>query len=184
MSERLSTRAALWLRVSTEDQHTENQEVWLRDMALRAGHTVVEVYRLSGKSALKGEHRADLKVALADARAGKFEVLYVWALDRLDRETAIGPFQLLKEFKTYGVDVVSHTEPWASTAGPFADLLTLMVGWFANFESVRRGERIRAGLARRRAEGKPVGRQLGATDKSERRKAGYYARHEKGRART
>ncbi len=54
-------------------------------------------------------------------------------------------------------------------------------GWMAQQESARRSERIRAGLERRRAEGKPVGRQAGATDKSQRRRSGYVARRERER---
>lgn len=174
-------KAALWMRVSTEDQHPENQELALGAAAERAGDEVVTKYLLHGVSAYKGEHRADLARMLADAQAGQFDVLYVAALDRLDRESAIGPFLILKQLKDRGVDVVSLAEPWASMTGAFADLFALLVGWFANFESSRRSERVRAGLARRTAAGLPVGRQVGAVDKTRRRRSGYVARHERAR---
>lgn len=74
---------------------------------------------------------------------------------------------------------MSLTEPWASTDGPFADLLALLIGWFANFESLRRSERIKAGLERRKAQGGHVGRKAGAKDKGKRRRSGYYRRWEK-----
>ena len=73
---------------------------------------------------------------------------------------------------------MSLTEPWASTDGPFADLLTLLVRWFANFESQRRSERIKAGLERRKAQGGHVGRKTGAKDRGKRRRSGYYKRWE------
>ena len=139
-------RAALWLRVSTADQHTENQEASLRQMAEQRGYDVVRVFRLDGLSAYKGDHRPMLEECLDAAHRGAIGVLLVWALDRLDRESPTGPFEILRRFKAAGCEVVSLTEPWASTDGPFADLLALLVGWFANFESVRRSERIRAGL--------------------------------------
>ena len=126
----------------------------------------------------KGEHRAVLDEAVAAAHRGEFHVLLVWALDRLDRESPTGPFEIMRRFKSAGCDVMSLTETWASTDGPFADLMTLVVGWFANFESVRRSERIRAGLARRKAEGLPVGRQPGAKDRKKRKRSGYVARWE------
>lgn len=66
----------------------------------------------------------------------------------------------------------------ASTDGPFADLLALLVGWFANFESQRRSERIKAGLERRKAQGPHMGRKAGARDKGRRRRSGYYKRWE------
>lgn len=171
--------AALWLRVSTDDQHAANQAPALRRLARQHKARIVKVYQLDGASAFKGEHRELLDQALADAHRGEYQRLYVWSLDRLDRESAIGPFLLLRRFRQAGVDVVSQAEPWVAMDGPFADLIVLLVGWFANFESVRRSERTRAGLARRKAEGKPIGRQPGAVDKGKRRRSGYVARYEK-----
>lgn len=60
-------------------------------------------------------------------------------------------------------------------------MLVAFAGWMAQQESARRSERIRAGLARRRAEGKPVGRQAGAADKKLRKRSGYVARWERER---
>jgi DNA invertase Pin-like site-specific DNA recombinase len=171
-------RVALWLRVSTDEQHSENQERQLVQMAGQRNWEVVRVYRLDGASAYKGEHRGTLDGALAAAHRGEFDVLLVWALDRLDRESPTGPFDLLRRFKAAGCEVVSLTEPWASTDGPFADLLALLVGWFANFESKRKSERIKAGLARRKAQGGHVGRKTGAKDKGKRKRSGYFRRWE------
>jgi len=176
-------RAAMWLRVSSADQHVENQERELRVLAAHRGLDIVKTYRLDGASAFKGEHREMLEAALGDAHRGEFKVLLTWALDRLDRESPTGPFDVMKRFRAAGCEVVSATEPWASTDGPFADLLALLVGWFANFESLRRGERIRAGLARRKAQGLPIGRQPGAKDRRKRKRSGYVARWERERDR-
>lgn len=171
-------RAALWLRVSTTDQDAGNQEAQLRQMAEQRGYDIVRVFRLDGASAFKGDHRSMLEECLTDAHSGAMDVLLVWALDRLDRGSPTGPFEILKRFKAAGCEVVSLTEPWASTDGPFADLLTLLVGWFANFESKRRSDRIKAGLERRKAEGGHVGRKKGARDKAKRRRSGYFKRWE------
>jgi DNA invertase Pin-like site-specific DNA recombinase len=73
------------------------------------------------------------------------------------------------------VSLVSHQEPWLNGSDATSELLAAVAAWVATQESVRRSERIRAGLARRRAEGKPMG---GATskrgkDKQPRRTEGY-----------
>jgi len=67
---------------------------------------------------------------------------------------------------------------------PFArEILVGLMGTLARYESQRRSERIKAGLERRRTEGKPVGRQAGARDKGTRRRSGYVAAWEAGGAR-
>jgi DNA invertase Pin-like site-specific DNA recombinase len=53
----------------------------------------------------------------------------------------------------------------------------------ARAESARRSERVRAGLARRKAQGEPVGRRAGSKDRNPRRRSGYVARWERERAR-
>ena len=76
-------RAALYLRVSTLDQHPETQLYDLEQMARRREFEIVERYtdRISGARA----RRPGLDKMLADARRGKFDVVLVWACDRLAR---------------------------------------------------------------------------------------------------
>jgi len=174
-----SRNAAIWIRTSTTDQHTENQEAQLREWAAKRDLNIVRTFRLHGASAFKGEQKSVLDEAVTAAHRGEFQVLLVWALDRLDRESPTGPFEIMKRFKAAGCDVMSLTEPWAAMDGPFADLMTLMVGRFANFESQRRSDRIKAGLKRRKAQGLPIGSQLGAKDLKKRKRSGYVVRWEK-----
>jgi DNA invertase Pin-like site-specific DNA recombinase len=115
--------------------------------------------------------------------AGKFSVLVVWALDRVTREGAEGALRIIRQFKQRGCVVVSVKESWLNTAPEVQDVLVAFAGWMAQQESRRRSERIRAGLERRRAEGKPVGRQPGSTDNKPRRRSGYVASWENGRRR-
>jgi DNA invertase Pin-like site-specific DNA recombinase len=61
------------------------------------------------------------------------------------------------------------------------ELLAAIMASMARMESQRRGERVRAGLARRKAAGLPVERQPGAKDKARRRRSGYVARWERER---
>jgi DNA invertase Pin-like site-specific DNA recombinase len=100
------------------------------------------------------------------------------ALDRLTRAGAEETLALLRRFRERGVTVLSVQEPWLNSSPDIADVLVAFHGWIAEQESRRRSERVRAGLARRKAEGKPLGRQVGATDKKPRKRSGYVARWE------
>ena len=65
--------------------------------------------------------------------------------------------RLAEGFRERGVRVLSLQESWTDGPPEMQDLLTSFFAWIAQQESKRRGERIRAGLARRKREGKPVG---------------------------
>jgi DNA invertase Pin-like site-specific DNA recombinase len=143
---------------------------------------VAAEYVTDGASAWKGEHREQLAAALAGARLGRYDVLLVWALDRLDRGGVESTLGLLRRFHQAGAPVWSLKEPWTETADPrLAELLGALYAWMAAEESRRRSERVKAGLARRKAEGKPVGRRAGSQDRKPRKRSGYFARWERER---
>jgi len=168
------TTAAVWLRVSTGHQETDNQVPDVERFAAHHGYELACRYEVSesawngGKDG--GEYRRTLKQALDDAHAGKFSVLIVWALDRITREGAEGALRIIRQFRERGCTVVSVKESWLNGSPEIQDVLVAFAGWMAQQESARRSERIRAGLERRRAEGKPVGRQPGAADRKPRRR--------------
>ena len=169
-------KAAIWCRVSDPGQHTENQLAELQVWAERRGMDVVQVYQVT-ESGWKGAQQKYLSAVYRDARAGRFDVLLVWALDRLSRE-GVGPtLEIVNRLGKSGVEVRSLQEPWLETSGELRDLLLAMVGWVANYESNRRSERTKAGLTRARANGAQLGRPKGSTDKKQRRRSGYYARY-------
>lgn len=179
-----ATNAAIWVRVSTGHQDSDNQVPDVERFAAHHGYTIVKTYTVSesawngGKDG--GEYRRTLKQAQDDAHAGEFEVMVVWALDRLTREGAEGALRIIRKFREHGCAIVSVKESWLSGAAEIQDVLVAFAGWVAQQESRRRSERIRAGLERRRAEGKPVGRQPGTKDKTRRKRAGYVASWEDG----
>ena len=76
-------RAALYMRVSTLDQHPETQLYDLHQMAAQRGYEIVEQYtdKASGAKA----RRPDLDEMMSDARRDRFDVVLVWAADRLAR---------------------------------------------------------------------------------------------------
>src|SRR5580698_4533684 len=82
-------RAALYLRVSTDDQTTENQRAALVEMAERRGWTITATYQDQGISGAKGrDKRPGFDAMLKDATRRKFDVLMFWSIDRLGRSTA------------------------------------------------------------------------------------------------
>jgi DNA invertase Pin-like site-specific DNA recombinase len=176
----MATRAAVWARVSTDEQDTGNQLAALRQLAQQRGFDIAKEYVLE-ESAWNGKHRLALNAALHDARSGNFTVLLVWALDRLSREGIEQTLATIRQFRERGVRVLSLQENWTDGPPEMQDLLTSFFAWMAQQESNRRSERVKSGLARRRSEGLPVGRQLGAKDKRQRKRSGYYARWERTR---
>jgi DNA invertase Pin-like site-specific DNA recombinase len=170
-------KAALYLRTSTTDQHPENQLPALERYCYDRGYTVKGVY-IEQESAWKAGHQKELARLLADIRGGKlkFDIVLVWALDRLSREGAAAILNLVDAFKAYGAKVISLQESWTEAPGPAAEIMYAIVGWVAKMESERRSERTLAGLARAIKEGKCLGRPPGSRDRNGRRKSGYLSR--------
>ena len=178
-----STKAGIWLRVSTDEQRTENQRPDIARFAAHHGYDIVAIYELDDSAWNGGkdgsEYRAAIQSALDDAWQGKFSVLIIWALDRITREGAEGALRIIRQFRERGCTVVSVKESWLNGSPEVQDVLVAFAGWMAQQESARRSERIKAGLARRKAEGLPVGRQKDSKDKKPRKRSGYIARYER-----
>lgn len=151
-------KIAIYARISTngQKQDTENQLVPLREWASRLGGEVITEY-IDHASGAKGDRKA-LLTLFEDAHKRKFDVLLIWALDRISREGIVKMTSYLETFKRYGVRVLSHQEPWLDTSGPVSELLTAIFGWVASQERARIKERIVAGLDRAKAKGKTLGR--------------------------
>lgn len=169
-------KAALWLRVSTEEQHSGNQRPALEAEALRRGLQVVRTWEFDG-SAWKGDYRPERKELVEAAKKHEFDVLLIWALDRLSRQGIEDILGVMRQLTASGITVVSMQESWIEQSGPMRDILLALFGWVAQMESQRRSERIKAGLARRKAEGKLLGRQAGSKDKKRRKRSGYFRRY-------
>lgn len=147
-------RAALYLRCSTRDQHLSNQRPDLVRIAKQRGLRIIRVYDEHVSAA---KCRPAFAKMLADAHAGRFDCLLIWAIDRLGRSMA-GNLNVILELDRLGVTVLSVREPWLDTASPVRPLLVAIFGWIAQQEQRRISARTRAGLARARAKGVRVGR--------------------------
>ena len=155
-------RAVLYLRVSTVDQTTANQERELREVAGRMGCEIVHVYKDHGISGAKGrEKRPAFDRMCRDAAKRQFDVVMAWSVDRLGRslQDLVG---FLSELHALRIDLFLHQQGLDTTT-PAGKAMFQMMGVFAEFERAMIQERVRAGLARARSEGKQLGRPRIAT---------------------
>jgi DNA invertase Pin-like site-specific DNA recombinase len=138
-------RAALYVRVSTDQQSVEHQLAELRQVAERRGWSVVEVYRDAGISGAKGrDQRPGLDAMLKDASRRRFDVVMAWAIDRLGR-SLIDLLGTIQGLEACGVDLYLDQQS-IDTTTPAGKLLFHMTGAFAEFERSMIRQRVRAGL--------------------------------------
>jgi len=148
-------RAAVYLRVSTLDQHPETQALDLRQMAAQRGYQIEQEYtdRISGTKA----RRPGLDELMRDARRGRFDVVLVWASDRIAR--SVKHFlDVLDELNRLNIEYVSFREN-IDTGGPLGRAIVIIVGAVAELERNLIVERVRAGMRRARLEGRQIGRR-------------------------
>jgi DNA invertase Pin-like site-specific DNA recombinase len=148
-------RAALYCRVSTIEQHPETQLGELRQFAAHKGFQVVGEYTDHGFSGTKNR-RPQLDRMMDDARRHRFDVVLVWACDRLARSTK-HLLQTIDELNGMGIQFLSQREA-IDTEGPLGRAIIVIVSAMAELERCILIERVRAGMARARAEGKTLGR--------------------------
>jgi DNA invertase Pin-like site-specific DNA recombinase len=150
-------RAVLYLRVSTADQTTANQERELREIAGRMGCKVGKIYKDHGVSGAKGrDSRPAFDALCRDATKRQFDVVMAWSVDRLGRSLQ-DLIAFLSELHALRVDLFLHQQGLDTTT-PAGKAMFQMLGVFAEFERAMIRERVRAGLARARSEGKRLGR--------------------------
>lgn len=148
-------RAAIYARVSTPDQHLENQILDLQKLAAQRGFEVVREYKDRGISGSKAK-RPGLDAMMADARRGEFCLVLVAAFDRIARSTK-NFLEVVDELNSLGIEFVSAREA-IDTSGPMGRMFITMVGSIAELERSLIVERIKAGMRRARLEGQRLGR--------------------------
>jgi site-specific DNA recombinase len=147
-------RVATYTRISTDEEH-QPYSLEAQDGRLRAyvesqdGWELVRSFtdQLSGASL----ERPGLRRALSEARAGRFDLLLVYRVDRLSRSVR-GLAQVLEELDQAGVAFRSATEPF-DTGSPAGRMMVQMLGVFAEFERATIIDRVIAGMERKAANG-------------------------------
>jgi DNA invertase Pin-like site-specific DNA recombinase len=153
----MGKRAAIYVRVSTDEQSVENQEAELRATAERMGHEIIAVYRDKGISGAKGRNgRPGFDAMHRDAARRRFDMVMAWSVDRLGRslQDLVG---FLSELHALKIELYLHQQGLDTTT-PAGKAMFQMMGVIAEFERTLIQERVRAGMARAKREGKHVGR--------------------------
>lgn len=164
----MSKRAAIYLRVSTADGQTvENQRRHLDEVAQRLGWTVVAIYADEGISGAKGrDQRPGLDALMKGVARREFDIVAAWAVDRLGRSLPdlVG---FLGELQARGIDLYLHQQA-VDTSTPSGRMLFQMLSVFAEFERSMIVARVKAGLQRTK---KRLGRPPMPSDRVERIKS-------------
>jgi len=151
-------RVGLYARVSTFDQHTIPLQIRaLREYAARRGWTIALQVKEVGSGAVQRQLREKL---LDAARRREIDVVLVWRLDRWGRSVA-DLLATLQELDHLGVGFVSLTEALDLTT-PAGRAMAALLAVFAEFEREILRERVRAGLAHARQNGRRLGRPMTA----------------------
>jgi DNA invertase Pin-like site-specific DNA recombinase len=149
---------ALYARVSTHNgrQDTQNQLLQLREFCAKQGWTVAHEYvdNASGKRS----DRPKFQQMFDAASRREFDCLLFWSLDRFSREGVLETLQYLQRLTAFGVRYRSFTESYIDSLGPFRDVVISLLAALARQERIRLSERVTAGLARARREGRIGGR--------------------------
>lgn len=158
MTNEKAVRVALYSRVSTKDkgQDVRNQTDQLREFCSKQGWQIVKEYtdRASGK---RGD-RVQFQAMFEAASRREFDTVLFWSLDRLSREGVYETLQHLQRLTSYGAGYKSYTEEYLDSCGIFRDAVIGILATVAKQERIRLSERVTAGLARAKREGRTGGR--------------------------
>jgi DNA invertase Pin-like site-specific DNA recombinase len=147
----MTKRAAIYARVSTREQTTENQLIALREVAERAGWTIVTEFIDDGISGAKGRDKRPEFDALCKAVTRmEIDIVLSWSVDRLGRSLQ-HLVAFLGELQSANVDLYLHQQG-VDTTTPAGRALFQMMGIFAEFERSMIRERVKSGIERAKAE--------------------------------
>jgi DNA invertase Pin-like site-specific DNA recombinase len=151
-------RVAIYLRVSTGEQTTDNQKRELKSVAARHDWHVVDFFEDTGISGAKGrDQRPGLDRLLKAVARREVDMVAAWSVDRLGR-SLIDLLDFLRELHAKGVDLFLHQQG-LDTSTPSGRAMFQMLGVFAEFERSMIRERVMAGLSRAKADGVQLGRR-------------------------
>tara|TARA_B100000963_G_scaffold202838_1_gene176666 strand:- start:906 stop:1517 length:612 start_codon:yes stop_codon:yes gene_type:complete len=155
--DKIMKRAALYLRVSKNEQTIDNQRLELERVAAARGWKIVSVFKDEGISGAFGRGvRSQYDAMLKKGVQAQHDVVMAWDISRLSRSLS-DLVQTLEELHACGIDLYLHQQA-IDTTTPAGKAMFQMCGVFAEFERGILSERVKAGLNRAKAEGKVLGR--------------------------
>ena len=153
---------AIYVRVSTSGQTTENQIIELAEVCERNKWNIVRVYNETISGTKGVDERAELNLMMKDASRKKFDKIVVWSVDRLSRSMN-SLVSVLSQMKDIGVDIYSFQQG-IDTSTTMGSSFFQMVGIFAEFETNLRAERQKIGIKRALENGAKFGRKSKLND--------------------
>ena len=159
----MENRCAIYTRVSTDDQTTQNQILELKEIAQRKGLTVVSEFTDEGVSGAKGrDKRTGVDNLIKGAIKKDFDTILVWSVDRLGRSLQ-DLVSFLNEIHSVDCDLYIH-QSGVDTSTPAGKMMFQMCGVFAEFERGMIRERVKSGQDRPKSQGKHIGRPSNLND--------------------
>lgn len=151
-------RVGIYARVSTndKDQNPETQLLPLREFALAQGWTAADEF-VDHASATDLKGRTAWRKLLEAASRRKVDLVLVWRMDRAFR-SVLDAAQTLQHLREWNVRLRSYGEPWLDTSSAFGEALFHITCAYAQLERSLISERVLAGMARAKKQGKHVGR--------------------------
>jgi DNA invertase Pin-like site-specific DNA recombinase len=149
-------KIGIYARISKDSSDLDNQLLVLRDYCQRMNYEIVNEYTdiISGAAV----NRKQFNKMLSDASKRKFDMLLFYALDRFSRAGTRETIHYLQMLDDYGVSYKSFTEQYIDSSGIFKDVIIALLSTLAKQERVRISERVVAGLAKARSQGRIGGR--------------------------
>ena len=150
-------RCAIYTRVSTLSQTTDNQFIELKKIAELKGYVVTEIFTDEGISGSKGrEIRTGFDNIIKGAIKKDFDIILVWSVDRLGRSLQ-DLVSFLNEIHSVGCDLYIH-QSGIDTSTPTGKMMFKFIGIFSEFELGMIKERVISGQQRAKSQGKHIGR--------------------------
>ncbi len=159
----MTKRIAIYARVSTDKQSTENQLLELRDLCNKLGYTIIQEYTDNGISGAKSrDARPALDLLLKDATRRKFDMVMCWSIDRLGRSLQ-NLVEILNELQALKIDLYFQQQGM-DTSTPSGRMIFSVFGAIGEFERNLIRERVIAGQQRAKANGVKLGRPTKMND--------------------
>ena len=155
MNRELKKKVALYLRVSTKTQHTSNQLTELKEVCDRFDYEIVDIYDETVSGTKNNEDRSEFSRLIKDVKRKRFDMVLVWSLDRLGRQTS----ELLK-FLTIIEDYDVGLFCWKqgiNTSDAMGRMFFQFVSVMSEYENSIRKERQLVGIERLKSQGKKYG---------------------------
>jgi DNA invertase Pin-like site-specific DNA recombinase len=149
-------RCAIYCRVSTDDQNLDRQVHELGEFVSRMQWGLVGEYsdKLSGAK----RSRPGLDAMLEAAERREFDVLTVWALDRVGRST-LHTLEIVEKLDALGIHFRSYTQGAIDTTSPTGKLVLTILAGVAEMERSQIRERVRSGLSAAKKRGVKLGQR-------------------------